>query len=280
MTAYLVDGTLELFRCFHGAPRAKQDGREVGAVRGLAHTLISLLRTPDLTHVAVAFDPMGGTVRLPGDRSPNAVIREQYPLAAATVRALGIALWPMVRYAADDGLASGARQLMSTGRVVICSTDLDLMQCVVADRVVLLDRIRKRTTDEAGVMERFGVSPTLVPDWLALVGDRSDGLPGVPGCGPKSAAALLTSFGSVDAIPLDHTAWPSFRSRKRVHEAFVERHREIALHARLSRKHTDLAMVVDPDVLRWRGADQATFEALAATLGAPDLLDRTLRFAD
>ncbi len=180
MKVHLVDGTFELFRCFHGAPRAKAaDGREVGAGRAMLQTLTSLLRQPDTSHVAVAFDRV-----VPAARDPAAAgspLREQTALCADIVRALGMVVWPMVRYQADDAIATAAARFKSAPgveQVVICSNDNDFAQCVQGKRVVRLDRIHKRLLDEAGVVERFGVPPALIPDLFGLMGTRRTGCPG------------------------------------------------------------------------------------------------------
>lgn len=214
---HLVDGTFELFRCFHGAPRhANAGGEEVGAVRGLLHTLLSLLKglkahiddeTP--AYVAVAFDPLpaarGGSATEPGT-----LIRRQSALALDAVRALGIPLWPMVRFQADDALATGACRLgadAQVDQVVICTTDTDLFQCIRDRRVVVLDRIRRATTDEARFRERYGIAPRQFPDYLALVGAPAKGLPGIPGWGAKSAASMLTAHGRIEDFPPDRREW-------------------------------------------------------------------------
>ena len=205
---HLVDGTFELFRCFHGAPRASgSDGTEVGAARGFLATIVALLA--DATHVAVAFDSV---VAPPGKagREPESLIAHQAPLAAEAVRSLGVTLWPSGRYQADEMLATAAARYHAdeaVDQVVICSTDNDFNQCVRGERVVVLDRIRKVVTDEVAVRNRYGVAPSQVPDLFALVGDHSDGLPGVPGWGVKSAAALLRRYGTIDAVPCDPASW-------------------------------------------------------------------------
>ena len=180
---HLVDGTFELFRCFHGAPRhVNAKGEEVGAVRGLLHTLLSLLKADDSSHVAVAFDALPA-VRGPVKDEPGILIRRQAPLAMDAVRALGIPVWPMVRFQADDALATGARVLSEDAavtRVLLCTSDTDLFQCIRGERVVVLNRITKTITDEAAFRDRYGVVPSQLPDYLALVGAPAKGLPGVP----------------------------------------------------------------------------------------------------
>jgi 5'-3' exonuclease len=284
-TVHLVDGTFELFRCFHGASRARNAaGREVGAARGILATMTSLLRGDDVTHVAVAFDSVvapAGSVR---GTSTEQLIASQAELAAAAVRALGVPVWPTGRYQADEMLATAAARYAddpAVGRVVICSTDNDFNQCVRGDRVVVLDRVRKVVTDEAAVRERYGVAPTQVPDLFALIGDRSDGLPGVPGWGVKSAAALLNRYGTLAAVPLDEGEWDvAVRGAARLAAALRE-HRDEALLCRdLSELRTDLPLRQTATDLEWRGARRAALEQLCTLVEDASALDRVTRWAD
>jgi 5'-3' exonuclease len=273
---HLVDGTFELFRCFHGAPRATgADGTEVGAGRAVLATFAALLADPAVSHVAVAFD----SLLAPPKADP---LESQVPLAVAVVRALGITVWPSGRFQADELLASGARRYRDepgVDRVVICTTDLDLAQCVRGERVVLLDRSRRRETDEAGVRTRFGVGPGQLPDLFALVGDRSDGIAGVPGFGLRSAAALVAAFGTLDGVPADPASWPaSVRGRDRLAAALAARRRE-ALHARdLLTLRDDVPVRDEVTDLAWPGADRVALEALAERLGDTELVARVSRW--
>jgi 5'-3' exonuclease len=280
---HLVDGTFELFRCFHGAPRAANDGgREVGAARGFLATTSALVHDPDVTHVAVAFDSVvapPGSIRAAGrGGSTEQLIGSQAPLAAAAARALGIPVWPAGRYQADELLATAAARFADDDRVaqvVICSSDNDFDQCVRGDRVVVLDRIRRAVTDEPAVRAKWGVAPTQIPDLFALVGDRSDGLPGVPGWGKASAAAVLARWGSVAAIPADPAEWAvRVRGAERLAAALAE-HRDEALLCRdLSELRTDLPLRATLDDLAWRGPRRAQLEVLCAELGDTSVLDR------
>ena len=280
---HLVDGTLELFRCFHGAPRVEIDGREAGAVRGLLATLVALLRGADVTHVAVAFDEVVDVPRA-GRNQPllgpgvDPALRGQYALAAEAVRALGLVSWPMaVRYQADDALASGAeryRALPDVSQVVICTPDKDLAQCVEGDRVVLLDRIRKKLYDEAGVREKFGVAPASIPDYLALVGDPADGIPGLPGWGAKAAGAVLRRYGHLDAIPAAAVDWTvEVRGAERLARTLAERRNEARLYRELTTLRRDVPIQESLDDLRWQGPSD-DIEPLCARLDAADTLAR------
>lgn len=277
MTAlYLVDGTFELFRCFHGAPRARDaGGDEIGATRAMLWTLTKLLRRDDLTHVAFAMDRMTRPPKKDG--SANALLREQNGPVADVVRALGITLWPMSRHQADDALATGAaRWGESVDRTVICTRDKDLLQCVRGERIVLLDRSKQAITDEAAVQARFGIRPSQVPDYHALVGDPSDALAGLPGWGPKAAAAALQRWEGVEQIPVDFAAWEGVgvRGARRLHATLVERRLELLLARNLSVRRADVPLPHTLDDLRWRGPDLAALEPLAERLGAVEALEK------
>ena len=268
---HLVDGTFELFRCFHGAPRARNDaGDEVGAVRGLLATLVALLNEPAVTHVAVAFDSVVAPPRSPGRVGNEELIASQTSLAAAATRALGVVIWPSGRYQADEIIATGAAKFAAepeVEQVVICSTDNDFNQCVRGERIVVLDRIRKVVTDEAAVRARYGVAPTQLPDLFGLIGDRSDGLPSVPGWGPKSAAALIQRYGTLAGIPPDADDWDvTVRGAPRLAAVLRERRLEAQLCRDLAELRTDLPLPHTLADLEWRGADHAAIAALCAIL--------------
>jgi 5'-3' exonuclease len=282
---HLVDGTFELFRCFHGAPRATgPTGKEVGAARGLMATLVSLLSEPDVTHVAVAFDSVVVPVGADKDYSTNGRIGVQQALAAQVVRALGVPVWPAGRFKADELISSAAALLHDhhfVDQVVICSTDNDFNQCVRGDEVVVLDRIRKVVTNEAAVRARYGVAPQQLPDLFALIGDRSDGIPGVPGWGLQSAAALLQHYGRVADIPLDPERWVvPVRGRDRL-AATLRSHREEALLCRdLSELRRDLPVPAHPTVLEWHGAHRDLVAEVVAALGDDSAVERIPRWRE
>src|SRR6266540_4941421 len=214
MRIHLVDGTYELFRSFFGAPSKKApDGREVGATLGLLNSLLSLLTKSGATHVACAFDHVIESFRndlFPRYKTGAGVAQDllaQFSLAEQAVAALGLVVWPMVEFEADDALASAAIRFRSepgVDQVVICSPDKDLAQLVSGNQVVCWDRRRDILYDEDAVLEKFGVRPASIPDWLALVGDAADGYPGIPGWGAKSAAAVLARYQHFEEIPDDY----------------------------------------------------------------------------
>lgn len=268
---HLVDGTFELFRCFHGAPSAKDaDGAEVGALRGLLWTLVKLIRGADGLHAAIVFDPMAPP------REPDP-LRSQARGALDVVRALGLRCWVTPRGQADDLLASAAARYRADADVIVCTTDRDLLQCVRGREVVLWDRIRDRVTDEDALRERFGVGPTQIPDLHALVGDPSDGLPGVPGWGAKSAATVLAAHDRLDAIPDDPADWAARpRGADRL-AASLRAHRVDALVVRdVATLRTDLPVRAPLAELRWVGPT-ADLPALAARLGASEAVEALAR---
>jgi 5'-3' exonuclease len=282
---HLVDGTWELFRAHFGAPSAATPaGREVGATRGLLRSLAALLREEGVTHVAVAFDHVVESFRndlFPGYKTSAGVPAEllaQFPLAEEAARALGLVVWPMVEFEADDALATAAARFAGTpevGRILLCSPDKDLAQCVRGRRVVGFDRMRRRLLDETGVRARFGVGPASIPDWLALVGDDADGIPGVPRWGEKSASAVLARFGRLEAIPDDAGAFGlPVRGAARLAESLRAHRAEALLYRTLATLRADVPLAEGVDDLRWRGARREALASLARELGDPGILER------
>ena len=217
MKVHLVDGTYELYRAFYGTPpKRASDGAEMGAVRGLLRSMMVLLAEPDVTHVAIAFDHVIESFRnrlYPGYKTGEGIdpdLYSQFGPAEDATRALGMVTWPMIEFEADDAIATAALRFAASPaveQVVICSPDKDLTQCVNGDRIVCRDRMRGTTLTDVGVVEKFGVPPASIPDWLALVGDSADGFPGIARWGAKSAAAVLAVYKKLEAIPDDPNVW-------------------------------------------------------------------------
>jgi len=284
MKVHLVDGTYELFRSFYGPPPKKApDGREVGATIGLLRSLLSLLSAPEVTHLGCAFDHVVESFRndlFSGYKSGEGIdpdLFAQFPVAEEAVSALGIVVWPMVEFEADDALATAALRFQQdpmVDQVVICSPDKDLAQLVSQDRVVCWDRRRDIVYDEAAVMEKYGVAPASIPDWLALVGDAADGIPGIAAWGPKSSATVLSRYRHLEAIPANVEEWEvSVRGARRLLEN-LEAHREQAfLYRRLTTLRSDVPLTESLDDLKWKGP-QENFEQLCQGLGASNLLAR------
>jgi len=281
---HLVDGTYELFRCYFGAPPARApDGREVGAVRGLLRTLLSLLREDGVSHVACAFDHVIESFRnglFAGYKTSEGVPEEllaQFPLAERATGALGVVVWPMVDFEADDALATAAARWAddpTIEQIVICTPDKDMAQCVRDSRVVCFDRMRRRLLDAAGVVARFGIPPESIPDWLALVGDDADGIPGIPGWGAKSSSLVLSRFGRIEAIPDDPARWGvPVRGAATLARALAERRQEAALYKLLATLREDVPLVEQVSDLEWRGVRRAELTALCNELGDAELLE-------
>ena len=287
MELHLVDATYELFRA-HYSPRPPvraPDGRDVGAVTGLMYTLLTLLRDEGATHVGCATDQVIRSFRnelYAGYKTEAGVPPEllaQFPLAERAMEALGVIVWPMVEFEADDALATGAARWADrpeVERIWICTPDKDLAQCVRGERVVMRDRRRDRTVDEAGVVARWGVGPASIPDYLALVGDSADGFPGLPGWGARSAAAVLGRFEHLEAIPADVGEWHvDVRSPATLNATLRARWSDALLFRRLATLSTDAPLPQrDPDELLWQGARRAEFTALCDELGQPRLAER------
>jgi 5'-3' exonuclease len=280
---HLVDGTYELFRCYFGAPPATSpDGREVGATRGLLRTLLSLLREDGVTHVACAFDHVIESFRnglYPGYKTSDGVpadLLAQFPLAERAAHALGVVVWPMVEFEADDALATAAARWADApgvDQVIICTPDKDLAQCVRGTRVVAFDRRQRRLLDESGVGEKFGVPPTSIPDWLALVGDSADGFPGLPRWGAKSAAAVLARYRRIVDIPDSEVEWKvEVRGAPALAASLRARRAEAELYRVLASLRTDAPLPEELDDLRWQGGRRESLVELCRELGEDELV--------
>ena len=291
MRIHLVDGTYELFRAHFGAPEAvSPDGRAVGATVGLLRSLLSLLREDGVTHVACAFDTVIESFRndlFPGYKTGEGVPEEllaQFPLAERAARALGLVVWSMVEFEADDALATAAARadaIPEVEQVVICSPDKDLAQCVRTSRVVCLDRSRRRVYDRMGVLEKFGVAPASIPDWLALVGDDADGIPGVPRWGARSAATVLAHYEHLEAIPDGERQWGvPVRGAAGLAQSLRQHRSEAALYRLLATLRTDVPLAERPEDLEWRGAPRSELTALCREIGADDVLGRVHRWRE
>jgi 5'-3' exonuclease len=277
MEVYLVDGTYELFRHFYAVPSARDaDGREVGAVRGVLRSLLGMMHG-GVTHLAVATDHVIESFRnglwagyKTGERIDPALF-SQFELLEEVLSATGITVWPMIDFEADDALASGAEAASRDDRVervIICTPDKDLAQCVRGSRVVQMDRRKRTARDEAGVIAKFGVPPQSIPDYLALVGDTADGYPGLQGWGAKSTAAVLARFGHLESIPARAEDWHVNANNASSLAATLQRERELAfLFRTLATLRTDIALFDSVDELRWEGP-KPEFEVLGKKLDA------------
>ena len=275
MKVYLVDGTYELFRHYYALPSARdKDGHEVAAVRGVLASVLGIIKA-GASHLAVATDHVIESFRndLWADYKTSEGIEPdllaQFPLLEEVMTAAGITVWPMIEFEADDALAAAAGKAAKDKRVeqvIICTPDKDLAQCVAGTRIVQLNRRTRVTTDEAGVIEKFGVPPASIPDYLALVGDAADGYPGLPGWGAKSSAAVLAKFLHLENIPPDCKEWHvNVTSAQTLAATLAREMKNALLFRQLATLRTDIPLFEDVDQLRWKGETSA-FGELAAKL--------------
>lgn len=285
MKVHLVDGTFELFRAFYSAPQKKNAaGQEVGATLGYLRGLSALLASPGVTHVAVAFDHVIESFRndlYAGYKTGQGIepaLWSQAPLVEEATLALGVVTWPMVEFEADDALATAARrwhEAPGVEQVVICSPDKDLCQCLTLSNVVTWDRIRDRILDAASARDKFGVAPASIPDYLALVGDSADGIPGVPRWGAKSAAVVLSCYGHIEAIPKSALEWRcSVRGAAALSESLNANFEAAQLYRTLATLRYDAPLAESLADLEYRGASPVALNALGERLGEVDLAAR------
>jgi 5'-3' exonuclease len=267
LDVHLIDGTYELFRHFYALPSAKDpDGCEVAAVRGVLTSVLGMI-TAGATHVAVATDHVIESFRndlWPGYKTGAGIdpdLLAQFPLLESALTAMGVVVWPMVEVEADDALAAGAAAAARDARVdrvIICTPDKDLAQCVRGTRVVQLNRRSGTLCDEAGVISKFGVPPTSIPDYLALVGDAADGYPGLPGWGAKSTAAVLAKYGHLEAIPNDWRTWSVNAAQAgRLADTLARQREHAFLFRTLATLRTDIPLFESIDELHWEGPTPA-----------------------
>jgi 5'-3' exonuclease len=283
MNVHLIDGTYELFRHFFGVPAAQDvNGQEIGAVRGVLTSVLSMVES-GTTHIGVATDHVVESFRndlYSGYKTSEGVPSEllsQFPILEEALEAMGVVVWAMVDFEADDALASAAAKAAQDARVkqvVICTPDKDLSQCVVGSRVVQLDRRRDLLRDEAGVVAKFGVMPNSIPDYLAVVGDNADGFPGVPGWGVKAAATTLSRYHHLEDIPKDWNEWhPSVRKARVLSESLLNSWNDALLFRTLATLRLDVPVFDTLEDLRWNGP-RPNFEELCHRMKSPDLVRR------
>lgn len=284
MDVYLVDGTYELFRHYYAVPGATDaDGNEIGAVRGVLNSILSLLEK-GVTHIGVATDHVIESFR--NDLYPHYKTGEgipedlwsQFNLLEEALGSMGVLVWAMVEFEADDALAAAAVKAAkekSVDTVIICTPDKDLSQCVVGDKIVQLDRRKNEIRNAQGVVTKFGVRAESIPDYLALVGDTSDGYPGLPGWGAKGAASVLSIYPHLEDIPKDPKEWnASIRGSAKLATTLFGSWDEALLFRKLATLRTDAPVFDKIDELEWRG-QTASFEAMCSRLKAPNLFKKT-----
>ncbi len=283
MDVHLIDGTYELFRYFFAVPAANDvNGQEIGAVRGVLGSVLSMIES-GVTHLGVATDHVVESFRndlYPGYKTSEGVDPEllsQFPILEEMLEAMGVVVWPMVEFEADDALASAAAKAAKDERVrqvFICTPDKDLSQCVVGTRVVQLDRRQNILRDEAGVVAKFGVQPESIPDYLAVVGDSADGFPGVVGWGAKAAALVLSQYLHLETIPKDWREWhPSIRRARVLSESLFSAWNDALLFRTLATLRLDAPVFDTVEDLRWKGA-RPEFEECCRRMRAAGLVGR------
>jgi 5'-3' exonuclease len=289
MRLHLVDGTYELFRAyFSRRPPHSAGGRDLKATVGLVSSMLALLSDPreSVTHVAIAFDNPIRSVRnewydgYKTDEGVPSELLDQFDIAEDAARAVGMVVWRMDRYEADDALATGAARWRDrVEQVRILTPDKDLGQSIVGQRVVVVDRLRDRVIDEDELLRSRGIRPASVPDWLALVGDTADGYPGLAGFGEKTAAALLRKFGHLESIPHDARQWPAeIRQAPRLAATLANEMDEALLYRKLATLIDDVPFAESFEDLAWTGVPRAEFEAFCDRVEAGTLRDRPTRW--
>jgi 5'-3' exonuclease len=283
LDVYLVDGTYELFRHFFAYPSTTNaDGEEVAATRGVVESLVGMLES-GITHIGVATDHVIESFRndlWPGYKTSAGVdpnLLSQFQILEDALRSTGIVVWPMVELEADDALAGAATSLSKIRKVstvYICTPDKDLAQCVKDDRVVQLDRRQRITRNEAGVLEKFGVTPASIPDFLALVGDSADGYPGIEGWGERSASKMLNLYKHLETIPKDPSEWKvQLRGPDRLSDTLQRDFKLALLFRDLATLRTKEPSLKSPDEILWTGPT-ASFDATCKRLNSAELRDR------
>ncbi len=284
---HLIDGTYELFRAHFGAPpRRDPRGEEIGAVHGLLVSTLSLLADEGVTHVGIVFDTVIESFRndlfegyKTGESTPPELLA-QFPAAERAVAALGLTVWPMIEQEADDGLAAAAMKFApEVDQVVIMSPDKDMTQLYGHPKIVGYDRRKGAFIDAAAVKDKFGVDPASIPDYLALVGDSADGIPGLPGWGAKSSATVLAEYQRLESIPESASDWSvKVRGASKLAETLKLGKDEAHLYRNLATLRTDMAIAQNLDDLEWRGARRADYTALCDELGFERLKERPGRW--
>ena len=288
MNIHLVDGTYELFRAHFGAPPKKStSGQEVGATVGLLRSMLLLLSDPEVTHVAVAFDHVIESFRnkmYAGYKSSagvDKVILDQFPVAEPAIKALGLVTWPQVKFEADDAIATAVakfKKVKSVEQIVICSVDKDLTQMVEGNRVICWDRRREILLDEKGVIEKFGVSPESIPDFLALLGDSADGYPGIQGWGEKSTSTVLAKYKHIENIPNDPAKFGlSVGRATTLLENLKSNYKDALLFRELSTLRTDVPLKETLADMKWQGAT-AKFKKVCKELGSESIIERVKKW--
>lgn len=287
---HLLDGTYELFRAHYGRRDTviAPDGSDIHATLGILESTLSLLREPGVTHLAASFDTVIESFRnemFPGYKSSAGMDEEllrQFPFAEDALEAIGVVVWRNIEFEADDTLAAAAvKWVDDVEQVVICSPDKDMAQVVVGDRIVTYNRREQKIFDEEGVVEKFGIHPESIPDYLALVGDTADGVPGLPGWGAKSASVVLARYPRLELIPTDPAEWEvTVRGAAKLAATLAESQEATYLYRELTTLRLDAPIEEHLDDLEWAGVPAIRFRDFCSTMGFdPDAIN-VHRWAD
>ena len=269
MRLHLLDGTYELFRAHYGRRDSVPgpEGYDIRATLGILESTLALLREPGVTHLAASFDTVIESFRnemFPGYKSSAGMEEEllaQFPTAEEALEAIGVVVWRNIEFEADDALATAAiRWVEDVNQVVIVSPDKDMSQVVVADRIVTYNRREQKIYDEEAVVEKFGIHPESIPDYLALVGDTADGVPGLPGWGAKSASTVLARYPRLELIPPEAAGWEvKVRGADKLASTLQEAQDVVYLYRELTTLRLDVPLEETLSDLEWKGVPAARF---------------------
>lgn len=290
MRLHLLDGTYELFRAHYGRRDTvlAPDGHDIRATLGILESTLALLREPGVTHMASSFDTVIESFRndmFPRYKSSAGMDEEllrQFPFAEDALEAIGVVVWRNIEFEADDALAAAAvRWVDDVEQVVICSPDKDMSQVVVGDRIVTYNRREQKILDEGAVVEKFGIHPESIPDYLALVGDTADGVPGLGGWGARSASTVLAKFPRLELIPPDPADWGlEVRGAAKLAATLAASQEEVYLYRELTTLRLDAPIDESLEELEWRGVPGDRFRDFCAVMGFdPDSIN-VHRWAD
>jgi len=264
------------------------DGRDIRATIGIVESTLGLLREPGVTHLAASFDTVIESFRndmFPGYKSSlgmDEVLLSQFPIAEDALEAIGVVVWRNIEFEADDTLAAAAvRWVDDVEQVVICSPDKDLCQAVIGDRIVTYNRREQKILDEDAVVDKFGIHPESIPDYLALVGDTADAVPGLPGWGAKSSSTILAKYSRLELIPPSAADWGvEVRSADKLAETLRDRFDDALLYRELTTLRLDVPIIETLDDLEWKGVPREKFQAFLDPLGIDPASIRVEQWAD
>lgn len=290
MKLHLLDGTYELFRSHFGRKDTivAADGSDIHATVGVVDSTLQLLREPDVTHLAASFDTVIESFRnimFPAYKSSigmDELLLAQFPLVEEALEAIGVVVWRNIEFEADDALAAAAvRWVEDVEQVVILSPDKDLCQAVIGDRIVTYNRREQKLLDEAGVIDKFGIHPESIPDYLALVGDTADAVPGLPGWGAKSSSSILALYPRLELIPARASEWGvAVRSADKLAQTLQDHMTAALLYRELTTLRLDVPIEESLDDLEWKGVPREAFHRFCSKVGIDPESIRVHRWAE